>query len=68
MRTTPTSATHSDEVLNQEHLDIIKKSWKDSTEEGNKALGKPPKTPDPLRKMHQLLNTNEKPLYSVQVF
>ncbi len=65
IRTTPTSATYSDEVQNQEHLDAIKRSWEASTDQGSKATGKPPKTPEALRKMHQLLRADGEPLYSV---
>ena len=64
MHTKTAASTPSDEVLNPIHIEVIKKSWHDSLLLSNKALGKAPKTPEAISKLHLLLDEDKKPLYS----
>jgi hypothetical protein len=64
MHTKTAASTPLDKVLNHTHIEVIKKCWQDSLLLSNKALGKAPKTPEAISKMHLLLDEDKKPLYS----
>jgi hypothetical protein len=57
---------YSDEVQDPLHVKFIKKCWTASTDKGSKAVGKQPKTPEAIRKMHMLLDSDGQPRYSAQ--